>query len=84
MVQFSLGSPGRFLNKEWHQTRYEARTETYGLSEWGDIDIERYDLDNVEFTRKHKDSSYITRVQVESEGAAQGGKNWADDIVDGK
>lgn len=84
MVKMSTGNSGRFLNAEYHRVRHEARTETFSIDEWGDIDIERYDLDTVDFDRKQKASSYITEARIDAEGAAQGGRDWSDDPVDGK
>jgi hypothetical protein len=73
MVGYSFGNDGRFVNAEYHAKREQARTETYGLFEWGDIDIEKYDLDTVEFNRAEKDSTHITESKVEVEGGAKGG-----------
>lgn len=73
MVGYSLGNDGKYVNKNYHAFREMARTETYGLMEWGEIDIEKYDLDNVDFDRSQKGSTYITESMVEVEGGAQGG-----------
>jgi len=75
MPGYSFGNDGRFVNKEWHAKREEARTETYGLFEWGEIDIEKYDLDTVEFDRAHKESTHITESKIEVEGGAHGGRD---------
>jgi hypothetical protein len=72
MVQQTHGNSGRFLNQEWHETRWEARTETYSEVEWSEIDIVKYDLDTVEFTRKFKDSTYETDPRKEAEGSPDG------------
>lgn len=73
MVGFSTSGSGRFVDSEWHEFREKARTETYGIFEWGDIAIENYDLDTVEFDRAHKETTFITESQVEVEGGAKSG-----------
>jgi hypothetical protein len=73
MPLFSYGGPGSKLSEEWHDTRHEARTTTYGLFEWGEIDIERYDLDEIEFTGKYVDRTYILKPRVLSEGGTNSG-----------
>lgn len=85
MVKFALGNDGKYLNAEYHRRRYEARTESFSIDEFGPIDIERYDLDTVDFDRKQKDSSYITEiVGPQASGASQPGKDWSDDPIDGE
>lgn len=72
MVQSSLSGSGRYLNQEWHDMRHKARTETFNIDEWGDIDIEKFDLDTVDFDRKKKDSTFEARPdRSEAEGSAQ-------------
>jgi hypothetical protein len=73
MVGYSFGNSGKNVNAEYHAMREKARTETYGLFQWGDIDIEKFDLDTVEFDRAQKDSTHITENRVEVEGGAKGG-----------
>lgn len=80
----SYGNTGRFLSERYHAIRRKARETTFSIDEWSDIDIERYDLETVDFDRKQKRSSYITEVQIDAEGAAQGGKDFSDDVIDGK
>lgn len=70
MVQMPHSGSGQYLNGEWHDTRHKARTETFSIEEWGDIDIEKYDLDNVEFTRKQKRSTYLTESMIKADAAA--------------
>ena len=56
-----LAGGGKAINGDWHATRAEAREETLSLTEWGDIDIERYDLveDGVSIiTAKDNDQTY--------------------------
>lgn len=73
MVQHSLGDTGKYLNEEWHKVRRIARTETYSINEWGEIDITRYDLDTVDFDRKQKDSAFHSDPRMESEGTPESG-----------
>ena len=73
MVQYRDGNSGQNLNEEWHRFRWKAISETFGIEEFGEIDIEKYDLDELEFSRKYKRSSYITETRQEDEGAAKEG-----------
>lgn len=75
MVGYSLTGDGKLVNKNYHAFREMARTSTYSLDEWGDIDIEKYDLDTVDFDRSQKESTHITESMVDVEGGAQGGVN---------
>ena len=73
MVQYRNSGSGQNLNEEWHRFRWKAISETFGIEEFGPIDIEKYDLDELEFSRKYKRSSYITETRQEDEGAAKEG-----------
>lgn len=73
MVGMSDSGSGKYLNGEWHAKREAARTETYSLEEWGDIDITKWDLDTVEFDRSQKDSTHVTETHVDAEAGANGG-----------
>jgi len=75
MVQYSTGNSGDVLNEEWHLQRWIAESEYYSIREFDDIDIEQFDLDEVEFTRKFKKSEDITDTRLESEGSAKSGVN---------
>ena len=75
MVQYRDGNSGKNLNEEWHRFRWKAISENFSLEEFGPIDIEKYDLDELEFSRKYKRSSYITETRQEDEGAAKEGVN---------
>jgi len=74
------GNSGRYANEEWHDTREEAATETFSIEEWSDIEQTQYDLEEVDFDRKKKPSSYYTKnYGPESPGGAKGGEekdNW--------
>jgi len=75
VVQFRTGNSGDVLNEEWHLQRWIAESEYYSLKEFDDIDIAKYDLDEVEFSRKFKRSEDITDTRLESEGSAKSGVN---------
>lgn len=75
MVQYSTGNSGDVLNEEWHLQRWIAESEYYSIREFDDIDIEKFDLNEVEFTRKFKKSEDITDTRLESEGSAKSGVN---------
>jgi hypothetical protein len=70
MVKMSLGNSGRFLSEEWHRKRKEAR-ESFGIFEFGETEIVRYDLDNIVFDRVMRDP--VSDPAVQGEGAAKGG-----------
>lgn len=63
-MQFALGDSGRFINKQWHRVRQEARETTMTLSEWGDVAQTKYDLDTVDFSGKQNDETYRFRHSV--------------------
>jgi hypothetical protein len=70
-MMFSYGERGRFLSDEYHSFRAEATFDTYDIAlEYGDIDIQRYDLDTVQPRIGNKASSYVTESRLESEGGA--------------
>lgn len=58
MVGFALGNDGRYVNQEWHEVREEALRETLSIDEWGDIDITKYDLDELNFSGKDNDRMF--------------------------
>lgn len=58
MVGFALGNNARFVNGEYHETRANAVRTTLNESEWSEIDVTRYDLDELEFTGKQNDETY--------------------------
>jgi len=58
MVGFALGNSGENVNEEYHKFRQVAIHTTYTVDEWGDIDIEKYDLDELDFTGKDVDRNY--------------------------
>lgn len=71
MVQHSHGDSGKVLSEEWHKKRWEAETTTFGIEEWDEIDIARYDLEDVEFSRKFKRSTYEPEPRMEAEGSVK-------------
>jgi hypothetical protein len=64
MVGFNLGNSGKNVSEEYLAKRVEAVHTTYTLREWGDIDITKYDLDELEFTGKDVDSNYVFKHPV--------------------
>lgn len=64
VVGFKLGNSGKNVNEEYHATRQRALRETWSLAEWGDIDIEKYDLDELEFSGKDNPRTYIFNFPV--------------------
>jgi len=72
MVKFSYGDTSKVLAEEWHALRNEATFETFDIdTEFGPIETERGDLDELTARRGAKDSTYETDVRVESQGAGQ-------------
>jgi len=70
MTMHTLGDSGRYLSKEYHRKRDEAR-QSLGSFEWGPIDTTRYDLDNLKFDRKSR--AYATDPDLEKEGTPKSG-----------
>jgi hypothetical protein len=72
MVKFSYGDTSKVLAEEWHALRNEATFETFVIDkEFGPIEKERGDLDELTARRGAKDSTYETDVRIESQGAGQ-------------
>lgn len=70
------GNSGRKLSQEWHRVREEAR-RSLGSFEFGPVDTERYDLDEIDFDRKMRDAE--TDPRVENEGSPKSGNALAED-----
>jgi len=58
MVGFNLGNSGENVSREYLGMRQVAIHTTYTLDEWGDIDITKYDLDELDFSGKDVDRNY--------------------------
>jgi hypothetical protein len=72
VVKFSYGTSSKVLAEEWHALRKEAVFESFDIDrEFGPIEKERGDLDELTANRKWKDSTYETDVRVDSQGAGQ-------------
>jgi len=71
MVQRSYGNSGENVNNEWHKQRRMATFEVFSIDEFSEIDIERYDLDEITPRRGAKKSSYVTDARLDVEGASQ-------------
>jgi len=59
MVGFKHGNSGKNISREWHETRERARRETWTIEEWGPIEQERYDLDELQFSGKDHPRTYV-------------------------
>lgn len=46
------------VNKEYHKRREEARRNAYSLSEFGEQEIVRFDLDTARITGRENDRTY--------------------------
>lgn len=73
MVADSFGNSGKYINRQYYEMRQKARQTTFNLSEWGDIDISKYDLDTVKFDRTQKESTYKTESKIDAEGGVNSG-----------
>ena len=58
MVQHAFGNDGKLLNADYHEFRQKARETAFSIEEFGEIEIEKYDLDNIEFSGKDNPESY--------------------------
>jgi len=71
MVQQSYGDSAKVLTNEWHKQRRIATFQSFRIDEFDDLDIVRYDLDEITPRRGAKKSSYVTEARLETEGSAQ-------------
>jgi NifB/MoaA-like Fe-S oxidoreductase len=60
MVGFAYGASSKQINGEWQDFRREAEQNAMSLEEFSDIDIRRYDLEELDFGR-YVDRTYIVR-----------------------
>ena len=74
----SLGDEGRFLNAEWHRFRQRALETSFSLDEWSDPERSDYDLEDLNFDRRAKDSHYTTQPRIEAEGGPKAGVDLRD------
>jgi len=74
------GNSGKYLNEEYHETRKEAR-KSLGIYEWGDIEISRYDLDNIDFDRTMRVRP-VTNPNFDAEGGPKSGSDNSDPVRD--
>jgi hypothetical protein len=75
MVQKSFGNSGKNLSNEYHKQRRIATFEVFSIDEFSDLDIERYDLDEITPRRGAKRSSYITETRLDVEGGSKSDVN---------
>lgn len=71
MALSTYGNSGRFVAESWHENR-EAARRSLGKFEWGDFEVKKYDLDNVEFDRKMRTT--YTDPDVTTEGSPKRGE----------
>jgi len=71
MTLHSYGDSGRFVADEWHGTRREAH-RSLGEFEFGDFEVKKYDLDNIQFDRKMR--VVYTDPDTNTEGSAKRGE----------
>lgn len=70
---FAFGNDGTQVNREYHEVRLEALRSTVSLDEWGPIDIERYDLDDLPDTLGGPMYQRQYRIQGNDGGEIDGG-----------
>lgn len=61
MVGQMFGTNSKYINEKYLQTRQDALHETVTIDSWGDIDIENYDLDNLNIGGGYTDREYYIR-----------------------
>jgi hypothetical protein len=44
-MMFARADGSRPIDERWHEARQKARRATFSLDEFGDVEIEKYDLD---------------------------------------
>lgn len=60
MVGFAFSNSAKVINERYQQFRQNAEHSAMSLEEFGPIDIEKYDLEELEFGR-YVDRTYIVR-----------------------
>jgi hypothetical protein len=60
--------------EDWHETRHVARTSTFNLDQWSDIDQTKYDLDTADITGEDNSRTYeVDRHSAEIDGTQNNG-----------
>jgi len=57
-MHFRRSQSFKHIDEEWHETRHNARTFTFGLNDWGEEDIVKYDLDTAGITGRLNPRSF--------------------------
>jgi hypothetical protein len=57
-MHFRRSQSFKHIDEEWHETRNNARHFTFGLSDWGEEDIVKYDLETAGITGRLNARSY--------------------------
>jgi len=68
MALSTYGNSGEKLGEEWHKLRLKAR-RSLNIDQWSEIDIERGDLDNIDFDRSMR--PIRDYPETESEGSVK-------------
>jgi len=56
---FKRGNSQKAIDSEWHEFRRDARSNAFDIGEFGDIDIERFDLETARITGREKPDTYV-------------------------
>jgi hypothetical protein len=65
---FKRDNSQKAVDSEWHEFRHEARTTAFDIQEFGDIDIEKYDLETARITGQENPDTYTWRRPLYPEG----------------
>jgi len=55
---FKRGNSQKAIDSEWHEFRHDARRTAFDINEFGDIDIEKYDLETARITGQENPETY--------------------------
>jgi hypothetical protein len=70
---FARADASRPIDERWHVARQTARESAFSLDEFGDIAIEKYDLDTARVTGRENPRSYTVEQSVEQDGITNSG-----------
>jgi len=71
MLRRAEGS--RPVDSEWHKERQRARMTAFSTDEFGEIDIEKYDLDTARITGRENSESYTHDRPINTEETGTNG-----------
>jgi hypothetical protein len=72
-MMFARAEASRPIDERWHVARQEAREAAFNLDEFGDVEIEKYDLDTARITGDVNPRSYTVDQVVEEDGITNSG-----------